>query len=105
MAGGPNAAVVACMRCGEKALRISEGLESDYYKCSDCGETFSIDWECDGPADKPCWPPSKEWNLEFQAVQEQLNNRNCGKVRDTSVSSGKGSNWKALAARIVQFLG
>jgi len=59
MAGGPNAAIVMCMRCGGKANRISKGCETDYYLCEECGSEYGIDWG-HGPPDKPCWPPSLE---------------------------------------------
>ena len=60
MAGGINAAIVPCLRCVGPANRTSECLENDYYKCNDCGYGFGIDWEYDGPPQKPCWPISEE---------------------------------------------
>lgn len=67
MAGGPNANVVMCLKCTEKANRISEGLEDDYYECEMCGYRFGIDWSLDGPPEKPCWPPSPE---EIEAAKK-----------------------------------
>jgi hypothetical protein len=60
MAGGSNAAIVPCVNCGGKAPRTSEGLETDWYVCSECGKKFGIDWDHDGPPDKPCWPAPEE---------------------------------------------
>jgi len=67
MAGGLNGAVVPCMRCAGKSLRISEGIEDDTYTCTECKHNFGIDWaEGDGPPKKPCWPPSEEWMNQFK---------------------------------------
>lgn len=59
MAGGPNAAVIMCMHCTGRAVRTSEGLEDDYYRCDECGRHFGVDWSRGQPA-KPCWPPTTE---------------------------------------------
>src|SRR5262245_46062490 len=60
MAGGENAAIVPCLKCAERADRISEGQEDDYYRCQTCGYEFGIDWSYEGPPSKPCWPISAE---------------------------------------------
>jgi len=57
MAGGPNAAVVMCLHCAGKAVRTSEGIEDDLYRCEECGATFGIDWS-GGQPQQPCWPPT-----------------------------------------------
>lgn len=59
MAGGPNAAIVACIQCAGKANRTSEGCENDSYACEECGHRFGLDY-CRGRPNKPCWPPSPE---------------------------------------------
>lgn len=59
MAGGPNPAVVMCMLCGGRAVRVYEGHEDDHYRCESCGEGFGLDGRR-GPATAPCWPPSAE---------------------------------------------
>jgi hypothetical protein len=66
MAGGPHAAIVMCMECGGKAIRIYEGAEDDQYRCEACREEFGLDWRR-GPAEEPCWPPSEE---EARAMKE-----------------------------------
>ena len=66
MAGGPNAAIVMCMSCGGKAIRIYEGYEDDHYRCASCREEFGLDWRR-GPPKEPCWPPTEE---ELRAVKE-----------------------------------
>lgn len=60
MSGGPHAAIVPCLKCAGPANRTSEGLEDDYYRCSQCGYTFGIDWSYDGPPQRPCWPISEQ---------------------------------------------
>lgn len=73
MAGGPHTAVVMCMLCAGKAVRVYEGYEDDHYCCEACGEGFGLDWRR-GPPTSPCWPPSPE-ELEMMkthlAEQEQ----------------------------------
>lgn len=56
MAGGPNAAVIPCIKCAGKANRLSEGLETDLYECEACQLRFLIDWSRDGPPEKPRLP-------------------------------------------------
>ncbi|MCB9740339.1 MAG: GNAT family N-acetyltransferase [Deltaproteobacteria bacterium] len=61
MAGGPHAAVVACLGCifegrAEPAYRTSEGIETDWYRC-ERGHTPGIDWRRGAPT-APCWPLS-----------------------------------------------
>ena len=60
MAGGPNAAVVPCWHCAEPANRTREGLETDSYRCTNCGCQITLDFEAFGPADRPMWPPTPE---------------------------------------------
>ena len=55
MAGGPNAAVVPCMECGARAVRVHEGFETDQYLC-EARHAFGIDWR-GAPAEEPMWPP------------------------------------------------
>jgi hypothetical protein len=71
VAGGPNAAAVLCQKCLGRAVRVSEGLEDDYYRCERCGYAFGIDWSEGQPA-SPCWPPSAEALAEARRVQELL---------------------------------
>lgn len=59
MAGGVNAAIVPCSKCVGRAVRTSEGLETDWYSCTECGARFGIDWAYDGPPQTPCWPISE----------------------------------------------
>ena len=56
MAGGVHAAAVPCIKCAQRADRVSEGLEDDYYQCHACGYQFVIDWSVEGPPQQPCWP-------------------------------------------------
>lgn len=58
MAGGMYAAAVPCLRCAERADRVVDGLETDYYRCTACGYQFGIDWATSGPPQTPCWPIS-----------------------------------------------
>lgn len=67
MAGGPNAAIVACLFCFSAADRVGEGIEDDSYLCRECGKGFGIDWRRGGP-EKPCWPLTPE----ERALAEQL---------------------------------
>ena len=60
MAGGPNAAVIACWRCAEPAPRVREGLETDTFRCATCGFQISLDFDASGPPAKPMWPPTPE---------------------------------------------
>lgn len=65
MAGGPHARVVACMECAGPAARTYEGVETDQYRCGDCGSTFGIDWRGEPPSE-PAWPISAE---ETEAIR------------------------------------
>ena len=67
MAGGPNAAAMMCMSCGEKAVRTYEGIEDDHYHCEQCGVEFGVDWSR-GPPEQPCWPPSQVEREAFKAA-------------------------------------
>jgi hypothetical protein len=73
MAGGPNAAVVACLTClyddgvVTKAERVVEGVEDDQYQCA-LGHGFGVDWSRGEPA-TPQWPPDPE---EVAAAQKAL---------------------------------
>ena len=67
MAGGPNAAAMMCMSCGEKAVRTYEGIEDDHYRCEQCGFEFGVDWSR-SPPEQPCWPPSDEEREAFRAA-------------------------------------
>lgn len=60
MAGGINAAIVPCINCAGRAVRDSEGLETDWYKCEECGHGFGIDWSHCGPPETPRWPLTEE---------------------------------------------
>lgn len=60
MAGGENAAAVACWECAERADRFREGMETDWYRCSSCRHEFGIDFEYSGPPDAALWPPTTE---------------------------------------------
>jgi hypothetical protein len=42
-----------------KAVRVSEGFESDQYRCEK-GHGFGIDWR-GNPAAEPQWPPPPEY--------------------------------------------
>jgi len=53
MAGGKFAEYVACV-CKGKAKRTSEGLENDWYKCTECNKVFGIHWE--HKPTEPQWP-------------------------------------------------
>ena len=67
MAGGPNAAIVMCMHCTGKAIRVYEGLEDDWYLCDECGKKTGIDWSR-GQPEKPCWPPSPKELKDMRRV-------------------------------------
>jgi len=41
-----------------RAVRVSEGVESDQYRCEK-GHTFGMDWH-KGPAPEPLWPPDPD---------------------------------------------
>ena len=58
MAGGSNASATACLRCAERADRLTEGLETDFYQCTSCGYSFGIDFDQGGPPSEPMWPIS-----------------------------------------------
>ena len=72
MAGGINAAIVACMKCIERAVRTYEGIETDGYQCSACGFQFSIDWSHTGAPQKPCWPLSEEEAEEARLISHLI---------------------------------
>ena len=76
MAGGPHAAVATCIECAGPADRTSEGLETDYYKCRECGSGFGICFDEDigggGPPDKPLYPPTPE---EAEAIRKMAAER------------------------------
>jgi hypothetical protein len=57
---------MGCARAGvvAQATRVSEGLETDGYRCAD-GHTFLVDWSAGAPT-APTWPPSPE-DLEVVA--------------------------------------
>lgn len=57
MAGGPHADRVPCIHCGGCAIRRTEGLENDWYRCTQCCREFGIDWS-GGPPTTRCWPPA-----------------------------------------------
>src|SRR5262245_66633505 len=67
MAGGPNAASVMCILCTERAERTSEGVETDRYRCTACGQTFLVNWDESQPS-APCWPPRPEDVASLKAV-------------------------------------
>jgi len=71
MAGGPNAAVVPCMKCFGRAVRTSEGLENDAYRC-EAGHAFLVDWTYDGPPKEPRWPPTDEERARFEVMKKFL---------------------------------
>lgn len=73
MAGGINAAIVPCIKCIGRALRVYEGMENDGYECSECGNKFSIDWSHGGPPQKPCWPLSEAEKTEARKMIEFMN--------------------------------
>lgn len=58
MAGGPFADAVMCLTCLERADRVGEGQETDWYVCSVCGQKFGVDWSDAGPPQAPAWPPT-----------------------------------------------
>jgi len=49
MAGGENAEYVPCGKCSARAIRVSEGIETDWYRCTQCAAEFGIDWDGKGP--------------------------------------------------------
>jgi len=68
MAGGRNAAIVPCLHCAGAAHRLTEGMEDDSYRCSECGREFGIDWSYDGPPQTPRWPISEEEAKEIRRM-------------------------------------
>lgn len=74
MAGGPHAHSMLCLSCLGRAVRISEGLENDGYKCESCGKGFSVDWRR-GVPEKPIWPPSEEDLRMAREIQRQMRHR------------------------------
>ena len=78
MAGGPNAAAMMCLECGEKAVRIAEGFENDQYQCEKCGKGFTVDWRRGQPKE-PCWPETEEGLEEarrlFALIKAQRNSQ------------------------------
>ena len=78
MAGGPNASVAPCMRCSDPADRISEGLETDWYRCRSCGLKFGIDFEAEGPPAEPMWPITAEKRADILRGRELLGWRKPG---------------------------
>ena len=87
MAGGINAAVVPCLQCVERADRISEGQENDYYRCSSCGYKFGIDWSHNGQPQKPCWPISEEEAAERKKMAAQMFGIMSGNKADSSTGN------------------
>ena len=75
MAGGINAAIVPCLKCVGRAVRTSEGIEDDWYECTECGSKFGIDWSHGGPPQKPCWPLSEAEDKEARRIIELLKKR------------------------------
>ncbi len=75
MAGGINAAIVACIKCVGPANRTYEGMENDGYECSACGHWFNIDWSHGGPPQKPCWPLSDAEETELRRIIKLMNQR------------------------------
>ena len=72
MAGGVNAAIVPCIKCVGRADRTSVGLENDWYKCSECGHKFGIDWSHCGPPQTPRWPLTEEEAEEARRIIELI---------------------------------
>lgn len=52
------------MICAGPADRTRDGLETDWYSCRDCGESFGICFDPSaggsGPPDEPLYPPPPE---------------------------------------------
>jgi hypothetical protein len=82
MAGGSNAAVVACLKCVGRAVRTYEGMETDSYECAECLYKFSIDWSHGGPPKKPCWPLSEEEEKQARRIIELMEERSRAKTPD-----------------------
>jgi hypothetical protein len=65
MAGGPNAASIACLICFRdtqqlvEAKRTAEGMENDQYVCEK-SHKFGVDWRRGAPK-TPQWPPGPEF--------------------------------------------
>ena len=72
MAGGMNAAIVACWKCAGEAHRTYEGMEDDYYECGKCGFKFGIDWSHSGPPQTACWPISEEQASQIREVWAKM---------------------------------
>ena len=94
MAGGPNAAIVMCMSCGGKAVRVYEGMEDDHYRCEECHGGFGIDWGRKQPS-APCWPPSDE---EARMMKEFLAEQKVGAAIRASFPKERWSHVEALLA-------
>jgi len=82
MAGGPHAAIVACIHCFGPADRTAEGTEADGYRCRECGKCFTVDWRR-GPAEKPLWPPTAAEAVLIEQLRKQRGIR----PRDTNPPS------------------
>jgi len=76
MAGGKHAKFVACMKCAGKAQRTSEGLETDWYKCTECSNKFGITWE-EIPY-KPQWPISDEQKNDIKSWHKKVHDNKKG---------------------------
>jgi hypothetical protein len=57
MAGGPWAAVLPCWLCLGRGVRVEEGLETDGYRCDDCGFGFLASFDGQGLPTSKQWPP------------------------------------------------
>lgn len=91
MASGIHAAAVPCIKCAGRADRTSEGQENDYYRCSECGSEFGIDWSYDGPPQSPCWPISEEEAAERRRLAGELARRSSAAVsRPARAETGEG---------------
>ena len=56
-------------------MRVSEGLEDDWYESTECERKLGIDWSVDGPPESPCWPPSDEDRAVFEEMSKLLANK------------------------------
>ena len=86
VAGGPHAALVACLHCGRCAVRTGEGLEDDLYRC-EAGHDFGIDWSHGGPPAGPQWPPSPQWLADFEVVQARRGAGGGGEARPSAAGA------------------